>query len=115
MNNEKELKLLSETAFAICFFTALAIAIILMSYWHDLYGDIIYYVLVILLSFAYAVWVFYCIFIPYSKEKKELIKKIDKLKDKYKDIDLREIKEDELRAEYKLNKIRNKIKEYRSI
>lgn len=115
MSNEKEIKLLREIAFVICLFTVFAISIILIDYWDKLYGDIIYYVPVIILSFAYAVWVFWCIFIPYSKEKKELIKKIDKLKDKYKDIDLREIKEKELRAEYELNKIRNKIKEYRSI
>lgn len=115
MSNEKEIKLLREIAFVICLFTVFAIAVILIDYWYELYGDIIYYVPVIILSFAYATWVFWCIFIPYSKEKKELIKKIDKLKDKYKDMDLREIKEKELRTEYKLNKIRNKIKEYRSI
>jgi len=55
----------------------------------------------------------YSLFFPTSERELEV--DIEKLKKKYKNKDVFRLKRDELEAEYKLNKIRNKIKEYRSI
>lgn len=57
----------------------------------------------------------YSLFFPTSESQLELEEDIEKLKKKYKNKDVFRLKRDELEAEYKLNKIRNKIKEYRSI
>lgn len=55
------------------------------------------------------------LFLPTSDSQLELEEDIEKLKKKYKNKGVFRLKRDELEAEYKLNKIRNKIKEYRSI
>ena len=57
----------------------------------------------------------YSLFFPTSESQLELEEDIEKLKKKYNNKDVFRLKRDELEAEYKLNKIRNKIKEYRSI
>lgn len=115
MNQKEEINLLREIAFLICAFTIIIVCALLVSKWFETYGEVIFYIPFLLPMSAYFVWVFYYLFIPESKEKQELEKKIKYLKEKYPSSEARDLKEKELRAEYKLNKIRNEIKEFKSI
>jgi len=77
-----------------------------------MYGLSIYGAMFFMICFI-TLW--YILFFPTSESQLELEEDIEKLKKKYKNKDVFRLKRDELEAEYKLNKIRNKIKEYRSI
>lgn len=77
-----------------------------------MYGLSIYGAMFFMIGFI-TLW--YILFFPTSESQLELEEDIEKLKKKYKNKDVFRLKRDELEAEYKLNKIRNKIKEYRSI